>query len=274
MIFQKHIPTFPLCKYVDSILYLEGNNKGVGFPKSAMSLVFNLNDSFKLYSDREFIDYTDYKKHWVSGLQTKPTYVESYGESKMVVVQFNTVGAFELLNTPIHYFTNNFVTLDNVFGNTADEVWEQLNEAKSFFEKIQVTESFLCKHLLQSTFKYENLLGAVENLLKRKEIVSITDICSQFQISRKHLNFLFKEFTGASPKMLSSLHRFQNVLKTLSSTPSEFLTGVAFEFEYFDQSHFNNDFKKFTNLTPSSYIKNGENIPSLKIIPHFMPFID
>jgi hypothetical protein len=52
MVFHKHIPTSPLHNYVDCIVCIEGNIKGVGFPKTAMSLVFNLNDSFKLFTDR------------------------------------------------------------------------------------------------------------------------------------------------------------------------------------------------------------------------------
>lgn len=42
MIFHKHIPKSPLDNYVDCIVYVEGNNKGVGFPKTAMSLVLIL----------------------------------------------------------------------------------------------------------------------------------------------------------------------------------------------------------------------------------------
>src|ERR1043166_2831987 len=123
MIFQKHIPRPPLSNYVDCIIYIEGNNKGVGFPKTAMSLAFNLNDSFKLFTDKQFTRFIDYKKYWVAGLQTQPTYVESYGESKMVVIQFRTLGAYVFLNQPLKSFTNNYIDLDSIFQHEADEVW-------------------------------------------------------------------------------------------------------------------------------------------------------
>ncbi|ULT38796.1 hypothetical protein KRR40_27385 [Niabella defluvii] len=61
MIYVKHIPKFPLDTFLDSIIYIEGNNKGTGLPKMAMSLVFNLEDSFKLFADKNFINHTDYK---------------------------------------------------------------------------------------------------------------------------------------------------------------------------------------------------------------------
>ncbi len=271
MIFHKHIPKFPLGNYVDCIVYVEGNNRGVGFPKTAMSLVFNLNDSFKLYSDAAFTNYIDYKKHWVAGLQTRPTYVESYGESKMIVVQFKITGAYVFLRQPLHSFTDNYITLDCVFNNYADEVWEQLNESKTINEKIVVTENFLFRSLLTAKMPSAKLLTSIDSLFRSKQNLPINEICRQHSISRKHLNFLFKEHLGVSPKMMSSLNRFQNVLQKIRQSKPEKLTNLAYELDYFDQAHFNNNFKNFTGLRPGDYLKNVAIKPSLKIIPHFLP---
>jgi AraC-like DNA-binding protein len=273
MIFFKHIPKFPLDNYVDCIIYIEGNNKGAGLPKIAMSLVFNLNDGFKLYRDKELTTYTDYKKHWAAGLQTKPAYVESYGISKMIVIQFKTLGAFVFLNQSLQHFTDNYINLDNVFGNDADETWEQLQAAKTLNEKILLTEIFLFRKLLTQKLPNEKLLSSINLLLKNEDKITVTEICKQHNISRKHLNNLFKEYTGVSPKMLSSLHRFQKILKTISHAKPENFAHLAYGLEYFDQAHFNNDFKRFTQLKPSQYLKLVESNATLKIVPHFLPSI-
>ncbi|MES2110163.1 MAG: helix-turn-helix domain-containing protein [Bacteroidota bacterium] len=271
MLFHKHIPSFPLSQYVDCIIYVEGNNKGTGFPKTAMSLVFNLNDSFKLYADKDFSSYIDYKKHWFTGLQTKPTYVESYGESKMVVVQFKTTGVCAFLRQPLHNFTNDYIPLDCVFDTYADEVWEQLCEAETINEKLLVTENFLLRSLLTARMPNERMLNSIDSKLKRRENTPVAEICRYHNISRKHLNFLCKEYLGVSPKMMSSLNRLQNILQQISRSRPESLTGFAYELDYFDQAHFNNSFKQFTGLKPTEYIKNVAIKPSLKIIPHFLP---
>ena len=271
MVFQKHIPKFPLGSYVDCIVYVEGNNKGIGFPKTAMSLAFNLNDSFKLFADNTFSSFTDFKKYWVAGLQIQPTYVESYGESKMVVIQFKTLGAYAFLNEPLRYFTNNYTNLDCVFKKDADEVWEQLQEAKTINEKFLVAESFLYRKLLTTRTPRSKLISSVDFLFKKTEHASIKEICKQNNISRKHLNNLFQEYLGISPKMLSSLNRFQSILHKVSNSKPGKLTSIAYELDFFDQAHFNNNFKRFTGLKPNDYIKNIELMPTLKIIPHFLP---
>jgi len=272
MIYQKYIPKSPLVDYVESILYIEGNNKGTGLPKTAMSLVFNLEDSFKLFTDNEFTEYVDYNKFWVAGLQTKPTNVESYGISKMLVVQFKTLGAFVFLNDPLHYYTNSYVTLDCVFNREAEETWEKLQEAKSLNEQFLTVENLLYSKLVSTKLPNKKLLSTVDILLNGSQNVSINEICNKLNISRKHLNHLSKKYAGVSPKVLSSLNRLQKTLKTISTSNSGTLTNVAYQSKYFDQAHFIKDFKKFTDLKPTEYVKLVNARQSLKIVPHFIPF--
>jgi AraC-like DNA-binding protein len=272
MIYQKHRPKFPLENYIDSIIYIEGNNKGTGLPKTAMSLVFNLEDSFKLFTDKAFANHIDYKKFWVAGLQTKPTNVESYGLSKMLVVQFKTMGAFVFLPDPLHYYTNDYVTLDSIFHKESEETWEQLQEAGSLNEKFLIIENFLYRKLLSNKHPNQKLISTIEILLNNKRHLSINQVCKHINISRKHLNHLTKEYTGVSPKTLSSLHRLQTTLQTITSSTTEKLTDVAYQSEYFDQAHFINDFKKFTDLKPMEYLKLVETNQSMRIVPHFIPF--
>lgn len=271
MIFHKHIPKLPLAQYVDSIMYIEGNNKGIGFPKIAMSLIFNLNDKFKLFTDSNFVDFIDYKKYWVAGLQTQPTYVESYGESKMIVIQFKTIGAYAFLHQPLWHFTDDYTALDCVFNQEAEDIWEQLQEAKTIHEKFVLTENFLCSKLSAIPIPQEKLISSVDNLFKKSTTTPINQICQQHRISRKHLNFLFQEYLGVSPKMLSSLHRFQSMLHTIRNAKPDKLTDVAYQLDFFDQAHFNKNFKRFTGLKPQDYVKQVAITPSLKIVPHFLP---
>lgn len=274
MIIYRYIPQKPLQTYVESILYLEGNNIGAGLPKTNMSLVFNLGDSFKLFADNTFTSFADYKKYWIAGLQFQPSFVESYGQSKMIVVQFRTIGVSMLLREALHHFANEYIPLDTVFcPRNAEETWLQLQEASSINVKFALTENFLYRKLLSVQMPHQALLESIDTFLQKPSNAPIEAVCNEYDISRKHLNFLFKEYVGVSPKLLSSLYRLQHILRTISAAKPDKLTEFAYNLEYFDQAHFNNDFKRFTGITPNEYVKLVEKMPSLRAIPHFIPKI-
>ncbi len=271
MIFCKHIPEAPLNKYVECIVYVEGNNKGIGFPKTAMSIVFNLHDAFKLYTDQRFIQSTDHKKYWVAGFQTGPSYVESYGASKMIVIQFTTLGAQAFFQQPLRHFTDQYTSLDCLFKNEADEVWERLQAAETTGAKIRIAETFLRRKLQVNNQAKDKLISSLHHLLQNDRLTSVAAFCKQQAVSRKHLNSLFQEYIGVSPKMMLSLKRFGSVLYLISKSKRGNLTDLAYELDFFDQAHFNNSFKRFTGLKPREYIKNTEQKPALKMMPYFLP---
>jgi AraC-like DNA-binding protein len=194
---------------VHSIAVIQGNSRGMGLPKTAMSLVFNLGDEFKLYDDHTCTTFTWYKRYWLAGLQMQPSRVETIGNSRMVVVQFNPLGACVFVNDPLHYYTNNYVPLDAVFGSSIDSTWQQLVECTTQTEIVLLVENFLYRMLLHNRNPSVELLSYTREVLQRNSNVSIQQVCNHLGVSRKHLNQLSKEYYGVSPKTLATLHRFQ-----------------------------------------------------------------
>lgn len=264
-------PTAPLNRYIDSIVYLEGNNKGAGLPKAAMSLVFNLEDGFKLFNDASFTRSVNYAKFWIGGLQLEPRYVESHGISKMIVVQFRTFGAAAFLPGPLRCFTNSYVSLDDVFSRDASETWEKIQEAQTLDQKFGVVERFLVRQLKEERSARAAVLEARAATLPSGTTRPVHAMCAAMQISRKHLNHLFKESVGISPKSFFLLHRFNKALVRLTQPSSDTLTGIAYDAEFFDQAHFTTEFKRWSGLTPSQYRSVALAVPSLEKTPHFLP---
>jgi transcriptional regulator GlxA family with amidase domain len=76
---------------------------------------------------------------------------------------------------------------------------------------------------------------------------------------RRQLERNFKKQIGVSPKQLGKVIRLQTALKMLLDQKSENLTDIAYESEYFDQSHFIKDFREFTGINPKDFLTN-ENL--------------
>lgn len=86
--------------------------------------------------------------------------------------------------------------------------------------------------------------------------ISIKELAINQVISERHLNRVFKEQIGISPKMFMRFNRINKALTLLKYTHSPNISFVAQELGYFDQAHFIKDFKSVCHVTPTSFIKN------------------
>jgi len=58
-----------------------------------------------------------------------------------------------------------------------------------------------------------------------------------------------------TPKVFSRLSRFRAVLNTIETVTYVDWTATALECGYFDQAHFIHDFRDFSGMSPSAYIR-------------------
>ncbi|MDN3606570.1 helix-turn-helix domain-containing protein [Kaistella yonginensis] len=97
-----------------------------------------------------------------------------------------------------------------------------------------------------------------ENILKDIETtISIEEIAFKNDISRQYLNQYFKLKLGKSPSEFRKIARFRKSL-TMMKNRNTALTEVSYENLFFDQSHFNRDFKELTHFSPKEFSQNTD----------------
>ncbi len=80
-----------------------------------------------------------------------------------------------------------------------------------------------------------------------------SELCKMMNYSSRQCQRLFQKHFGITPKMALSIIRFQKCLEILTSgkaSPSDVLEAA----HYYDQPHFNNDFKRNLGITPLELI--------------------
>lgn len=130
-----------------------------------------------------------------------------------------------------------------------------------FFEVFEIfdrdTQIEYIEHQLLSLFKSDKD-DLIENLLiDLKTDLSIEEIAFKNNISRQHLNQYFKLKLGKSPSEFRKIARFRKSL-TMMKNRNTALTEVSYENLFFDQSHFNRDFKGLTNFSPKEFFQNTD----------------
>jgi AraC-like DNA-binding protein len=129
---------------------------------------------------------------------------------------------------------------------------EQLACATGSNERIDLIEKFLLSKLYQPT-PDRLILNALQKIHLTRGMVKIKNLADTLYISHDAFEKRFRRVVGSSPKQFSSIVRMASIT-SLNRQPQK-LTDLAFEAGYFDQAHFNKDFKSFTGQTPGDFFK-------------------
>ena len=136
---------------------------------------------------------------------------------------------------------------DLIATNLSDQLLNTIN----IDEQVLILEHFFLAQTAKSQEENHKVRLAIIQLQKGKELKCIhTDL----KISERSLERLFKTHVGVSPKLYSRICRFQASLKMLKAANVASLTEIAYQENYFDQSHFIRDFKCFAGTTPKSFL--------------------
>ncbi len=144
---------------------------------------------------------------------------------------------------------NSFTGADEFFNNITRDLKDALIINSSMKARVKLLEHYLLKRLNINKQKC-SVMNAVYRMLDSQGTASISELCGYSTISSRQLERLFSEYIGVSPKRFSSLVRYQSLWKDILFDKSLSILDCVHKYEYSDQSHLINDFKRFHTLTP------------------------
>jgi AraC-like DNA-binding protein len=252
-IFEPHIE---LTDFIKRYWTLDGEKentplKNTIVPDGTMKLIFHYGDTYKHHSQSGEI--TILPKCFLIGQLTKPYVIEPIGVTGSFVVQFKPNGFLPFTSIPIKEMENTAVPLEVLFGEDGIKIGNQILNANSTSERIQIIETFLCRELADKRRIDSIVKSTVETIFNTNGQFSVNEFSKNNNINRRQLARKFSSAIGLSPKQLAKTIRIQTTLKVLLNEEITSLTDLAYKNEYFDQAHFIKEFKEFTGLTPKEF---------------------
>jgi AraC-like DNA-binding protein len=99
----------------------------------------------------------------------------------------------------------------------------------------------------------ENEIEAAHRALADPEISSVAELAAQVGITMLQLERLSKKVFGFPPKLLLRRQRFLRTLAIVLREPRS-KWGEILDPQYYDQAHFNRDFRRFFGMSPREYL--------------------
>ena len=194
----------------------------------------------------------------------------TFPEEAFIVTPFSTAKVFEMTG-PISYFGIRFhilghqgliaaplgewndvdsvIDIDDILPKgTLNALYGGTCKAMTFQHRCEYFSKILLSVL--HPYKIDSRLMRYVLYCNHNTTIDLSDRqCSEFGVSARQLRRLTSQYLGLTPKGFAKVLRFQNALQAIN-------TGSLYNIRinsYYDQPHFNRDFKNMSGVTPSEF---------------------
>ena len=157
---------------------------------------------------------------------------------------------------------SDFLSLETFLGHEGRVLNERIALAYDTDQRLAILAGFLRSRMKQGVLNdvviKDRMMSSAMNTIRKDPADSrIIDLAGRFDLSPKQFKRRFMAFSGFNPKVYARVARFESVIENYSAVSN--LTDLAYASGYYDQAHFNHEFKGFTGFSPGDFWKLGED---------------
>ncbi len=189
---------------------------------------------------------------FVAGVHDRAATVEHDGEAYGLEVYFTPLGARRFLGVPGAELTNLVVELEDVLGARARELAARLAEAPDWPTRFALMDAAIARRIAATAPVSPDVEWTWRRLRASDGAASVHELAAELGCSRRHLTRRFHAEVGLAPKAFARVLRFDRAARLLRA--GESCAEVAYTCGYYDQPHFNRDFREHAGTTPGDYV--------------------
>ncbi|HYG19826.1 MAG TPA: helix-turn-helix domain-containing protein [Ohtaekwangia sp.] len=247
------LQTIIKCYWTLEVPAQDNTQRQLILPDGCVDMCFILGDDIKRYTGGD--QFIIQPRQMLLGQITDQFYIEPTGYVNTFAVRFYPYGFANFINVPLHALSNKETPLNELFGTEiAEQLSREIIQANSVNERIEITERFLFGRLSDKVTIENIVKSTIDAMVLSNGNKPLNALLKGNVQKRRQIEREFKKKIGVSPKQLCKAIRLQATLRSLLNQTTETLTDIAYENEYYDQSHFIKDFKEFTGITPKEFL--------------------
>jgi AraC-like DNA-binding protein len=153
----------------------------------------------------------------------------------------------------MHLFANHVVPFEDLWGGGSAELLERLYEAPGWAARFDLLDAVLAVRLSRATTPPPAVAWAWRRLVTEHGRLAVHELTRELACSRRYLAAQFRDHVGLPPKVTARILRFQRAVSMLENGEPQ-LERIALDCGYYDQAHFNRDFRAFAGSTPTEFL--------------------
>ena len=246
IVFAHHVPAAPLSGFVELLWYWRGHDVPKSreriLPTGNAGLVINLGSGRTSDSG-------------ISGAKSQSFIIQRTALDELLGIHFRRGGAFPFLGFPASELQDLDITIADLWGEQrANQLLSLLHGARSVEMKFRVIENWLMRTASRPLMHHPAVLFAMKEFRRDAGLQSSAVVARKVNLSQRRFIEVFRDQVGLTPKLYCRIQRFQDVIMMASKQNEVDWLDVALSCGYFDQSHFNHDFREFCGLNPTEYL--------------------
>lgn len=189
----------------------------------------------------------------LTGVQAAVRQISTAAGGGIVLAHFKPGGAAACFREPLHELFGAHAPLDALLPHDeVDRARDRIAAAPSHARRAAVLDDLLVARIAAPPDRIVAL--AARKIEAAGGCIRIADLASQLGLSQDPLEKRFRRAVGASPKQLAMLVRVRRAIALAAGAPRS-LAHVALAAGYFDQSHFNREFRAVTGEPPTTFFR-------------------
>jgi AraC-like DNA-binding protein len=189
----------------------------------------------------------------VSGVYDESIVIDSSTLEGIAGVAFRPGGARPFLKVPVDEAESRQIPLECLWGSAALRVRERLLEARSPAARLTVLEQALLE-VNPAPEDNPAVAFALRDFVAAPGERSIAEVVSKVGYSSRQFIEMFRDEVGLTPKLFCRVRRFWEAVERLRAGLDPSWAALAADCGYYDQAHFNRDFRAFAGMTPGDYV--------------------
>src|SRR5262249_5926141 len=252
-------------------------------PLREVAIVLNFAAPHRIIDPSDPKRITEHRNAWIVALQHRHQIGEAFGARDFMVIRFTPIGAQTLLGAPMDLLTDRTLALEAVDSRFSRLLTSHAEAAHDWAARFDIVENIIAARLASAPPPPAGLLHSWRILQESPNHVDLARLPEEFGCSRRHLIAQFHKYFGMAPKMIARISRFHLALAAVHRLgrrdPLPYAEGqpdpdwqadaqgsaatqatirwsdLALDCGYYDQSHFINEFRSFSGLSPLEFLR-------------------